>query len=446
MGFVHDFCNQKVRENYYTVPVIAHNQFRFDFFFFVQGYRPTVWGTTDIKIGAKNASNINFATIGNQVRFIDTIKYFQQSLANLAGSMYDVEKQNIRDTFARVLQDRLSFCPPDNREWILDYLAKGKGTIPYQKITQLNSLLSRPPPGQEFFNKDDFHSTLREKAVDEQDYEGVKNFFKLLGLKTLGDLNKYYNIQDTFILCVIFEQRSDMLQHLFKFNPRKCNSASAFSGYVHRNKSKRNIVLPLDAETVRVFEKTLIGGYSAINTRLAFDTEIFLKDPENENERVLFTDGQQRVMRFSSKVIKMDENNQYGFGMTKPLPYGVIKKKKVLPTLEELEQILNNVTLDNKLGHLFVVDIGFDKVNEKTRLFNELYPPIFEKNKKIEPYERSCAQIMCAMQMTSKGKMSTLQHIAKTHATLKKKYLYTTLCQRPSLFNNQTRVDRNKNL
>ena len=235
-----------------------------------------------------------------------------------------------------------------------------------------------------------------------------------------------------------------MFQRLFKFNPRKCNSASAFSGYVHRNKSKRNIVLPLDAETVRVFEKTLIGGYSAINTRLAFDTEIFLKDPENE--RVLFTDGQQRVMRFSSKVIKMDENNQYGFGMTKPLPYGVIKKKKVLPTLEELEQILNNVTLDNKLGHLFVVDIGFDKVNEKTRLFNELYPPIFEKNKKIEPYERSCAQIMCAMQMTSKGKMSTLQHIAKTHATLKKKYLYTTLCRRPSLFNNQTRVDRNKNL
>ena len=92
MGFVHDFCNQKVRENYYTIPVIAHNQFRFDFFFFVQGYRPTVWETTDIKIGAKNASNINFATIGNQVRFIDTIKYFQQSLTNLAGSMNDVEK------------------------------------------------------------------------------------------------------------------------------------------------------------------------------------------------------------------------------------------------------------------------------------------------------------------------------------------------------------------
>ena len=217
---------------------------------------------------------------------------------------------------------------------------------------------------------------------------------------------------------MIFEQGSDILQRLFKFNPRKCNSASAFPGYTHRNKSKCNIVLPLHAEAIQMFEKTLIGGYSCINT------EIFLKDPENE--RVLFTYRQRQVRRFSSKIIKMDENNQYGFAMTKPLPYSVIKKKKVLPTPEELEQILANVTLNDKLGHLFVVDIVFDKVNEKTLLFNELYPPIFEKDKKIEPYKRSCAQIMCVMEIKSKGKMSTLQHTSKTHATFfsKRKFLY----------------------
>ena len=109
-----------------------------------------------------------------------------------------------------------------------------------------------------------------------------------------------------------------------------------------------------------------------------------------ENERVLFATGRQgEVKRLSSKIIKMDENNQYGFAMTKPLPYGCIKKKKVLPTLEELEQILSNVTLNDKLRHLFVVDIVFDKQDEKALLFNEFYPPIFEKDKKIEPFERS---------------------------------------------------------
>ena len=329
IGFVHDFCNQKVRENYYTTPVIAHNQFRFDFFFFTQGFRPTVWETTDINIRAKNASNLNFAAIGNQVRFTDIIKFFQRSLANLAGSMNEVEKQDIKNTFERMLQDRLPFVLTEDREWILDYLAKGKGTLPYQKITQLDSLRSRPQLGEESFNKGDFYSTLREKAVDEQEYEDVKKFFTLLNLKTLGDLNKYYNIQDTLILCVVFERRADMLQRLFKFNPRKCNSASELSGYAHRNKSKCNNVLPLNAEVIKLFEKTLIEGYSCINTRIAFDTEVFLKDLENE--RVLFTDGQGQVRQFLSKIIKMDENNQYDFAMTKPLSYGAIKKKKVLP-------------------------------------------------------------------------------------------------------------------
>ena len=81
-------------------------------------------------------------------------------------------------------------------------------------------------------------------------------------LENLGQLNKIYNFQDTIILCEIFEQRSSHLQDLFKFNPKKCNFASSFSGCVHRDKSKRCIALPTDAEQVRVFEKTLIEGFS----------------------------------------------------------------------------------------------------------------------------------------------------------------------------------------
>ena len=109
-------------------------------------------------------------------------------------------KNRVSETLARELQDKMPFCPPDDKEWILDYLAKGKGTLPYQKITEFNSLLARPPPGEEFFNKDDFYSTLREKTIDDQDYEDVKNFFKLLGLRMLGDLNKHYNIQHTHFI------------------------------------------------------------------------------------------------------------------------------------------------------------------------------------------------------------------------------------------------------
>ena len=114
---------------------------------------------------------------------------------------------------------------------------------------------------------------------------------------------------------------------------------------------------------------------------MAFDTELILKDLDNEKVIFKIRDGE--LKRFSSKIIKMDENNQYGFAMTKPLPYGCIKKKENLPTLDELAVLLENVTLEDKLGHLFVVDIKFADINKKALLFNEIYPPIFESTRRL---------------------------------------------------------------
>ena len=214
-------------------------------------------------------------------------------------------------------------------------------------------------------------------------------------LKNVGELSKIYNFQDTIILCKIFEQRSEHLQKLFKYNPRKCNSASSYSGCVQRDKSKCLIALPTDAEHVRVLVKTLIGGFSCVNTRMAFDTQIFLND--KRNEKVLFNleiDRKNKTKRISTKILKIDENNHYGQVMTKPLPYGCIKKQVNPPSLLEFNKILDKISHEDKIGHLFIVDIKFHNKNLKTMLFNEIYPPIFEKYKKMEPFERSNLQLM----------------------------------------------------
>ena len=94
------------------------------------------------------------------------------------------------------------------------------------------------------------------------------------------------------------------------------------------------------------------------------------------------------------------------------------KSKKNLPTLEELKDLLANVTLEDKIVHLFVVDIIFDDINEKTIFFNELYPPIFEKNKIIEHFERSCAQIMSRAEdkkIKTKKTLCTLYSLIQKH-------------------------------
>ena len=95
IGYAHNFCNDKVKENKYKITVIAHNLCRFDFFLLLKGLRAGVWRTTDLNIGRKNATDIRIVNIGNQIRFLDTIKCFQQSLGALANSLTDNEKSAI---------------------------------------------------------------------------------------------------------------------------------------------------------------------------------------------------------------------------------------------------------------------------------------------------------------------------------------------------------------
>ena len=190
--------------------------------------------------------------IGNQVVFIDTIKYFQQSLATLANTLTDKERQAIRKECKKfILSDenlsrKFNLCSDEDQEWVLDYLSLGKRTIPYEMITRYDSLDISPEEGN-FFLPRHFYSRIEDSIMTSEKYNNVKKFYQTLKLKNMGELNNIYNFQDIIILCEIFEQRSEHLQEIFKFNPKKCNSVSSFSGYVYRDKSKCMIALPTDA-------------------------------------------------------------------------------------------------------------------------------------------------------------------------------------------------------
>ena len=95
-------------------------------------------------------------------------------------------------------------------------------------------------------------------------------------MRNLGDLNDLYNAQDVILLTEIIESRFQAMQNAYGFNPRKCNSASSMSGCIEREMSKVILTLPTKYEHYEIFEQTVIGGFSSVNTRLAFDSEILL--------------------------------------------------------------------------------------------------------------------------------------------------------------------------
>ena len=104
--------------------------------------------------------------------------------------------------------------------------------------------------------------------------------------------------------------------------------------------------------------------------------------------------------------------------MTKPLPYGCIKKQKHPPSLLEFNRILDKISHEANIGHPFIVDIKFHNKNPKTMLFNEIYPLIFEKNKKIEPFERSALQLMnILVRNEEKDKINNFSYTSKTYST-----------------------------
>lgn len=163
------------------------------------------------------------------------------------------------------------------------------------------------------------------------------------------------------------------------------------------------IALPISFAHVEIFEKTFTGGLSCVNTRLGFDIGILLpnltqrdynkmnitesfKAFKRDDLKICYRlklDGEEDYSdwRVIAKILKLNENNQYDFVMTKPMPIGSIKRKQ--PDWKEFNLLLETVTLDDKIGHLFIIDNKFDyeNVDAKQLMYNEIYPPVLINQK-----------------------------------------------------------------
>ena len=89
IGYAHDFCNTKVTEKSSPdIPVIAHNLFAFDLYYFIKDYIASAWCSKMLNIGGTNLTQISFSNITGEIKFIDSLKYYQKSLA-----LFEFEKK-----------------------------------------------------------------------------------------------------------------------------------------------------------------------------------------------------------------------------------------------------------------------------------------------------------------------------------------------------------------
>ena len=124
----------------------------------VKGITLFVWRTKQSNIGRMNLTNVQYANIGNQVKFIDTMKYHQQCLSSLAKNASEIEKKNIRASCLKFIEKNKTYSaicnslPNNDENLILDCLCGGKEVIAYEKIKTDQDLESVPE--NDFFFRD----------------------------------------------------------------------------------------------------------------------------------------------------------------------------------------------------------------------------------------------------------------------------------------------------
>ena len=103
-------------------------------------------------------THVIYGIIDNELKLIDSLKYYQKSLADLSSTLTQEEKRAAEKVMKQLLNQHYYFStvwpylPLKLQKKVLDIVTSGKGIIPYELIVDMKSLLLTPDDEQ-FSNK-----------------------------------------------------------------------------------------------------------------------------------------------------------------------------------------------------------------------------------------------------------------------------------------------------
>ena len=205
-GAAHSECNLKRRKPL-ILPVVFHNLQGYDSHLFIKQLA-TVSGdlscipsteekyisfSKKIKVGEhfsrKKGTKL---PIKFEIRFIDSFKFLQTSLANLVSNLQPTDFKNLN----RVIKENIS-------------LLTRKGCYPYDYVSSIDILKETKLPSKELF-----YSKLYDEHISDEDYQHAIKVLKSFNCKTLKDYHDLYLKSDVLLLADVFEIfRKTSLKH-----------------------------------------------------------------------------------------------------------------------------------------------------------------------------------------------------------------------------------------
>ena len=243
-----------------------------------------------------------------EIRFIDSFKFLQTSLANLVSNLQPLDFKNLN----RVIKNNTS-------------LLTRKGCYPYDYVASIDKLKETKLP-----SKDEFYSKLIDEEITDEDYQHAINVWNTLNCQTLQDYHDLYLKSDVLHLADVFENfRKTCLKH-YKLDPCHYYTAPGLAWDACLKETNQRLELLKDYDMLMMFEKGIRGGISHISKRHAEANNKYMKDYDETLP--------------STYIQYLDANNLYGWAMSQKLPTHRLKwidinKAKVLELLEKKIQI-----------------------------------------------------------------------------------------------------------
>ena len=325
------------------LPVIFHNLQGYDAHLFIkqlsanQGELNCIPSTEEkyilfskkIKVDEyKSRKTGEMVSLNFEIRFIDSFKFLQTSLANLVGNLQPDDFHNTKE----IMKDNV------------DLLTR-KGVYPYDYVSSIEKLSeTQLPPKEQFYSK------LNDEDISDEDYTHAINVWNTFKCQTIRDYHDLYLKSDVLLLADVFENfRKTCLKH-YNLDPAHYYTSPGLAWDACLKETGQQLELLHDYDMLMMFERGIRGGMTHIAKRYSEANNKYMKD--------------YNPYKPSKYIQYLDANNLYGWAMSQSLPTGGFKwmtnltKDKVKNILEKTNSSMNN---SFKRGYIFEVDLEYPK-------------------------------------------------------------------------------------
>ena len=220
-----------------------------------------------------------------EIRFIDSFKFLQTSLANLVGNLQPDDFHNTK----AIIKNNVE-------------LLTRKGVYPYDYKTSFETLTkTQLPPKSEFYSK------LNDEDISDSDYQHALNVWSTFNCKTIRDYHDLYLKSDLLLLADVFENfkfRTTCLKH-YNLDPARYYTSPGLAWNACLKETGQELQLLHDYDMLMMFEGGIRGGITHISKRHA---------EANNKYMVAYNPDKP-----SSYIQYLDANNLYGWAMTQSL-------------------------------------------------------------------------------------------------------------------------------